>query len=210
MSSPLFTSDVLFAQRMLAAAGLYGGKIDGFYGPVTKSAEEAFDKLYADYARVYGSFGQRSEKNICTLLPKMQAAARKLLRLAKEQFKMGQVQIVSGTRTYAEQNALYAKRPKVTNAKGGQSNHNFGLAIDVGIFQNGKYLTGATRAEEKAYADLGKLVKSEFGYKSGKTEKLLDWGGDWKSLIDMPHYELHSEFTLAQKRAQLESGRAYV
>ena len=41
----------------------------------------------------------------------------------------------SGFRTYGEQMALWAKGrttpgPKVTNAKGGQSSHNFGIAID--------------------------------------------------------------------------------
>jgi peptidoglycan LD-endopeptidase CwlK len=36
-------------------------------------------------------------------------------------------------RTNEEQDKLYAKRPKVTNAKGGQSIHNYGLAFDIVI-----------------------------------------------------------------------------
>lgn len=45
------------------------------------------------------------------------------------------VQITSGYRSFAEQNKLYAQGRTapgkiVTNAKGGQSNHNYGLAID--------------------------------------------------------------------------------
>lgn len=51
----------------------------------------------------------------------------------------------SGLRTYEEQNALYAQGRtapgnKVTNAKGGFSNHNFGIAFDIGIFEGAKYL----------------------------------------------------------------------
>ena len=34
-------------------------------------------------------------------------------------------------RTFAEQDALFLKRPKVKNAKGGQSYHNYGLAFDI-------------------------------------------------------------------------------
>jgi len=34
-------------------------------------------------------------------------------------------------RTIAEQDALFKQRPKVTNAKGGQSIHNYGLAFDI-------------------------------------------------------------------------------
>lgn len=209
MSSPLFTKDVLFSQRLLAAAGLYHGALDGDFGPMTKAAEDAFDTLFVSYQQRYGVFDTRSEVNISTLLPKMQVAARKLMALAKAEFKTGTVQVLSGTRSYAEQNALFAKRPKVTNARGGQSNHNFGIAIDVGIFVNGKYYTGANRTEDKAYQDLAVLVKKNLGFAAGK-ERLLDWGGDWKSIVDMPHYELHTGKTVAQCRALLEAGKPYV
>ena len=37
------------------------------------------------------------------------------------------VRISQGLRTFAEQDDLYKKRPKVTNAKGGQSVHNYGF-----------------------------------------------------------------------------------
>jgi len=46
-------------------------------------------------------------------------------------------------RTYQEQDALYAigrtvdpAKPKVTNAKGGQSYHNFGLAFDIVLLKD--------------------------------------------------------------------------
>jgi hypothetical protein len=45
---------------------------------------------------------------------------------------------VQGVRTFAEQDALYAqgrtrKGLRVTNAKGGQSYHNYGLAADCAL-----------------------------------------------------------------------------
>jgi len=63
--------------------------------------------------------------------------------------------IISGTRTYEQQNQLFKKRPKVTNARGGQSNHNFGIAWDVGLFEEGKYYEGTSKKEDKAYVALG-------------------------------------------------------
>lgn len=210
MSSPLFAADVLFSQRLLKSAGLYEGELDGDFGPVTAHAEAAFDALFAQYQVKYGIFDTRSEVNISTLLPKMQVAARKLMALARDKFfKVGQVKILSGTRSYAEQDVLFGKRPKVTNARGGQSNHNFGIAIDVGVFVGGVYYTGRNVKEDQAYVDLSKLVKANLGFVTGK-EKLLDWGGDWKSIKDMPHYELHTGKSVSQVRALLEAGKSYV
>ena len=87
----------------------------------------------------------------------------------------------SGTRTYAEQNTLFRqgrfgnKGPRVTNARGGQSNHNYGIAWDIGLFENGKYLTDSPLYKKAA----------ELGRADG-----LEWGGDWTSFKDQPHYQL--------------------
>src|ERR1700704_435919 len=95
---------------------------------------------------------ERSEKNIRTLRPEVQPLARKLIETAVEQGINAKV--ISGLRTYAEQDALYAQGrtqsgPKVTKARGGYSWHNFGMAFDVGIFSaDGKKYYG----ESEAYA----------------------------------------------------------
>lgn len=97
-------------------------------------------------------------------------------------------------RTFAEQDGLYAQgRTKpgsiVTNAKGGQSYHNYGLAIDIVLLidkdKNGSF--------ESASWD----VKSDFD-KDGKSDWIeavqifkrygYEWGGDWK-FIDAPHFQ---------------------
>lgn len=212
MSSRLFTTDVLFTQRLLASCGLYHGDLDGDFGPETKRAEDAFDALGVSYAKTYGVFDKRSEGNITTLLPKAQIMARRLMALARDHFPVGQVQVLSGTRTYAEQDVLFKQRPIVTRARGGYSNHNFGIAIDVGIFVGGKYYTGATRLQEKAYEDLARLVKPSLGFRDAKnpSDRLVDWGGDWKSIVDKPHYELHTGKSVSECRALLEKGQAYV
>lgn len=91
------------------------------------------------------------------------------------------VRVVQGLRTYAEQDALFAqgrtrRGPKVTNARGGQSNHNFGLAVDLCPFDDGV----ADWDNDRAFTLIGAA-----GKKNG-----LEWGGDWTSFPDRPHLQL--------------------
>lgn len=204
MSSPLFKTDVLFVQRLLSSSGLYKGPLDGKFNQALDAAEDAFEAAYKAAQAKYGTFDPRSEGIIYTLVPKAQEAARRFMAVAKEFPAV--VKLLSGTRTYAEQNALYAQgRTKsgriVTKARGGQSNHNFGIAFDVGIFNDGAYNQGRTAKEDKQYSDLGALVKR-------KLPGLLAWGGDWR-FVDKPHYELPTGKTVAQCRALLEAGKPY-
>lgn len=200
-----FKSDPYFAQRFFSCAGLYTDTIDGIYGKNSIKAEADFNKLFVKYAEQYGRFDDRTEGNISTLLPKAQIAARKAIIAAKGLGGGLTVQILSGTRTYAEQTAIYAQgRTKpgsvVTNAKAGQSNHNFGIAFDIGIFKGKTYYTGKNDAENKAYLDASKLIKPVG----------LLWGGDWRSSKDYPHYELPvGGKSVSQIRALLEAGKPY-
>jgi peptidoglycan L-alanyl-D-glutamate endopeptidase CwlK len=97
-------------------------------------------------------------------------------------------------RTFAEQDALYAQgRSKpgkvVTNAKGGQSYHNYGLAIDIVLLvdkdKNGSFETASwdvkTDFDKDAKADWMEVVQifKRYGY---------EWGGEWK-FKDDPHFQ---------------------
>ena len=87
--------------------------------------------------------------------------------------------VVQGLRTIEEQNALYAQgRTKpgniVTNAKGGQSWHNRGVAVDI-AFINSDGSVDFNVSE--AHARLGE-------------EAGLEWGGRWTSFQDKPHFQL--------------------
>lgn len=148
------------------------------------------------------TFDARTENNLATLVPKAQEAARKFMEEVTEALKPHgvEVKIISGSRTYAEQNVLYAKGrtapgPRVTNARGGYSNHNFGIAWDIGLFKNGKYLE-----ESPFYTVCGRI---------GETLG-LEWGGSWKSIQDEPHFNLRTGLTLAQMRDRVARGQALV
>ena len=95
-----------------------------------------------------------------------------------------QVRVAQGLRTFAEQDALYAKRPKVTNAKGGQSVHNYGFAIDIVLIINGKEASWDTHKDwdNDGIADWDECVKvfAKHGW---------SWGGNWSSFKDFPHFD---------------------
>ena len=101
----------------------------------------------------------RSEKTISTLLSEVQPFSRALVQ--KAAISGITIRIISGFRTYAEQDALYAQGRTqlgsiVTNAKGGYSNHNFGIAFDVGVFEGSKYLPDSPK-----YKAVGALVTNK-------------------------------------------------
>ena len=147
---------------------------------------------------------ERSELNIATLLPQAQPLARALIEIAAA---IGiAIKVISGTRTYEEQNALYEQgRSKsgriVTSARGGYSNHNFGIAFDIGVFEGGRYLD-----ESPAYKAVGAI-----GMKLG-----LEWGGNWKTIQDEPHFQFRPAWArdkgernmLAELRARHERGES--
>lgn len=201
MSAPIFTQDALFAQRLWKSCGLYDGKLDGDWGPKTQGASNAFDVAYAQAKSQYDEFDPRTESVIMTLLPKAQVAARQFMTAAKAMPFV--VKLLSGTRSYAEQDRLFVQRPKVTNARGGQSNHNFGIAWDVGVFINGAYDEGRNDRENAPYAQLAGVAKVKV------IDPAIEWGGDWVTFKDLPHYQLKTGKTVSQCRALLEVGQAY-
>jgi len=90
-----------------------------------------------------------------------------------------QMRIVQGYRSVDEQNKLYAQGrttpgPIVTNAKGGESFHNYGVACDF-VFRKYGY-----EAPLSLWQTLGAI---------GQTHG-FEWGGDWQSFKDYPHLEM--------------------
>ncbi len=203
MSYQLFKDDVLFYQRFLKSGGFYNSTLDGSWGPLTNQADADFTAKTTSITVQYGTFDAASEAHIITLLPKTQIEARKFLQIAKDNHT--DVRILSGTRTYDEQNALYAHGrngntlPIITNAKGGQSNHNFGIAWDIGLFDSS-----------------GNYISNDAGYRSFASVVLplmntIEWGGNWISFKDYPHYQLKPVTENVTTIRQLfEEGNPYV
>jgi peptidoglycan L-alanyl-D-glutamate endopeptidase CwlK len=169
-------------QLISAVQSVLGVDVDGKAGPETWGAI---------YERIVGPtlnatppapdidpVDPKSEKVIATLLPEVQPMARALVQ--KAALSGIRIKVISGFRTYAEQDALYAHGRTapggiVTNARAGYSNHNFGIAFDVGVFEGNTYLDDSPKY--KAVGALG-------------TDLGLEWGGNWKTIVDQPHFQL--------------------
>lgn len=132
----------------------------------------------------------RSEAVIATLQKEAQPYMRSLIHAAAGQGMT--VKAISGNRTYEQQNVLYAQGRTapggiVTNARGGQSNHNFGVACDFGIFVDSVYIDEAVDHHSFSGATMDKMYSALGAIGIGLG---LSWGGSWSSIKDMPHFEL--------------------
>ena len=85
-------------------------------------------------------------------------------------------------RSIAEQDALFKQRPKVTNAKGGQSIHNYGLAFDIVLL----YDKDGNETFETASWEQNKYWMQVVNYFKSKG---WQWGGDWTKFKDAPHFQ---------------------
>ena len=88
--------------------------------------------------------------------------------------------ITQGFRTFEESEHLYAQgrtQPGqiVTNAKPGQSYHNYGLAIDFCLTVGGKMIW----VVDENWMKVVNIFKNH-GW---------EWGGDWRSFKDYPHLQ---------------------
>lgn len=114
-------------------------------------------------------------------------------------------------RTFAEQDALYNQKPKVTKAKGGQSYHNYGLAVDIVLLLNdGKAASWdtVTDFDGDGLADWQEVVYvfGLFGW---------EWGGNWKTFPDKPHFQKTFGLTISEclnrhNTGQVISGTNYI
>lgn len=98
------------------------------------------------------------------------------------------IRIVQGLRTFKEQDDLYAQGRttpgnKVTNAKGGESYHNYGLSVDfVLLHKDGKISWDMKEdMDNDKKADWMEVVEVFTKYN-------WSWGGLWKT-PDNPHFE---------------------
>lgn len=100
-------------------------------------------------------------------------------------------------RTFAESEKLYAQGrttpgPIVTQAKAGQSWHNYGLALDFHLQINGK---DVWNEKHPGWLTVVNIFK-KYGF---------SWGGDWKSFKDYPHLEYKGNQTLASLQAKYKA-----
>lgn len=115
-------------------------------------------------------------------------------------------------RTFQQQNDLYAQgrtRPGrvVTWAVGGQSWHNYGLAVDICLVHiSGKMVSFDSLADfdKDGVADWLEVVKilKSYGW---------EWGGDWaKPKTDLPHFQKTFGLTIAEALKRTKTTKQYI
>lgn len=152
------------------ANGLLADGIAGFN--TLSKIDEALSKLDTGLKKKPDDFGLR---------PRVFRTANTLIEIMDI---IGQpIRITEGLRTMERQTELYNQGRTtsgkiVTNAKAGESFHNYGVAFDV-VFTKAGY--------NGDWETLGKIGKA-LG---------LEWGGDFKGLVDKPHFEMKLGKTIA-------------
>ncbi len=144
---------------------------------------------------------QVTQRRIATLHPKERATMTKIIEeVGVALTGRADVRITHALRTNKEQYDLYAlgrtvvnpegKSPTrpfgytVTNAKAGQSVHNYGFAVDICLIIDGKVASWDILKDWDGdkVADWDECVKifAKYGY---------SWGGNWAKFRDFPHFE---------------------
>jgi RHS repeat-associated protein len=157
---------------------LQGGSIDGIMTNLFDGSQTQFLAPITVFASSK-TWDAVSNRRIKTLDSRLQQPATKFINLVERELGI-QLRMTQAFRTFAEQDALYAKgRTKsgkiVTNARGGRSYHNYGLALDVVIMDNGKTPNWSALSPKAAQIgiDLG-----------------FEWGGNWRKFKDYPHFQM--------------------
>jgi peptidoglycan L-alanyl-D-glutamate endopeptidase CwlK len=112
-------------------------------------------------------------------------------------------------RTPQEQNALFTKKPKVTNAQAWQSIHNYGLAFDIvllydndgnGTFEEASWNTKRD-GDKDNIADWLEVTKvfTDAGYTNG----FLKNGKKW----DLPHFQKDFGYKWRDLKKLIDSGK---
>jgi len=106
-------------------------------------------------------------------------------------------------RSVEEQNKLYNQRPKVTNAKGGQSIHNYSLAFDIAILLDKDNNGTFESIDWNISSPYFKLVVEYFKSKG------YEHGGDWKNFKDYPHFQKTFGHTWQSLKRKLDTGDSF-
>ncbi len=151
---------------------------------------------------VFKTWDPITNERITGLHPVIRMKATNLINQVESELGT-QLRISQGRRTIEEQNALYAQGRTtpgkiVTKARGGSSYHNFGLAFDIVGIE-------------------GKSINYNLDYSTISTigkEMGLQWGGDFKSIIDKPHFQMtfgrSTKYLLQLYNSGITFGNGYV
>lgn len=181
--------DVKALQQRLNIKVNAGLTVDGNFGQLTENALKKYqskNNIAFEGDGGYGQLGPRTRASlngIVGLYPKIAKMRDQLVSIME---LLGSPIIVTDEyRTSEEQNALYeqgrTKKGKiVTNARAGESLHNWRCAFDI-AFRNGNRIT--YKGNWNTVGKVGEILG-------------LEWGGRWTSFEDRPHFQYTAGYSL--------------
>lgn len=116
--------------------------------------------------------GTRSRSRLEGVHPDLVKVVERAIQLTEVDFT-----VLEGMRTLARQKKLVAKGASKTM----NSRHLTGHAVDIGA-----WVDGTVRWDWPLYYRLADAMKQA----AKELDVDMDWGGDWKSFKDGPHYQL--------------------
>lgn len=154
----------------------------------------------------------KNSRNLSDLLPPVQARVRAMLEAcaADPWFITNGIAILvtSTERDYESQNALYAQGRTtpgkiVTNARAGQSWHNFKCAIDIVPTRHGVPVWGTKGDGIDMNPTDDQTDDMEVWQRTAAHGKAagLEWAGDWVSFKEYAHFQYTGGLTMEQLRA---------
>lgn len=135
-----------------------------------------------------------NSRSIKDLHPYVKTKAQEFIQACADQGVF--ILITSTYRDNESQNALYAQGRTtpgkiVTNAKGGNSFHQYKVALDFVPLRDGKAVWGTTGEDGKLWKKAIEIAKS-VGFESAS---------EWKTFKELPHLQITLGLTLADLKA---------
>ncbi|MGV3612278.1 MAG: glycosyl hydrolase 108 family protein [Fluviicola sp.] len=174
----------------------------------SRSLSLSYQKARVSAFSIPKTWDSHTDKRILELHPDIRTTVADYINLMDTKHGMKLRVTANPYRTFEEQDELYAQgrtKPgkKVTNARAGESYHNYGLAIDVVEIK--PYFGYDKGYDQKRWSLIGKEGKA-MGF---------EWGGDFTTLVDKPHLQMTFGYTEGQllalvKKGALIKGTTYV
>lgn len=124
-------------------------------------------------------FSERSLERMEGVDPRLKEIAKHAITISKIDFG---IPADGGLRTAERQAELFATGKSKADGVKNKSRHQSGNALDVYAYVEGK---ASWEKEHLAMVAAAMLQSASIlGYK-------LEWGGLWKSFVDMPHFQIH-------------------
>lgn len=158
---------------VLPLLSLIGKKIyQPYLNQATNSAQiQAFASMVPEPKKTF-VLGSRSLTNLKGVHPDLVKVVKRAIQLTECDFT-----VIEGLRTPQRQAQLVKQGASQTS----NSRHLTGHAVDLGAWVN-----GTVSWDWKYYYQIEKAMKQA----SKELNIPIEWGGDWKSLKDGPHYQL--------------------